>query len=204
MVDRGGRNDVFRFPRALCQRVQRFLSAADDCFVASDSSWSIDRIPESHQKRSVGSAVGFSFLRIESATGGILRSGAGQRSARRPAGCQRLFFRAAVDQFPPRGRNWNLGLVHDSRRRARFARAGDARRALGANENQWRSEFARGKTGWASLVGRDCFDDDSDGGDIQGATSSEGKLHDLARGICFPAACSLGNRRSCFRIAKTQ
>jgi len=121
-----------------------------------------------------------------------------------PLDASGYFFRAAVDQFPPRGRNWNLGLVHDSRRRARFARAGDAWRALGTNENQWRSEFARGKTGWASLVGRDCFDDASDGGDAQGATASEGKLHRLARGISFPAGCSLGNRRSCFRIAKTQ
>src|ERR1700745_2961884 len=73
-----------------------FFPAADDCFVASDSSGSVDRIPESHQKRSVGSTVGFSFLRIESATGRVLWSGAGQRGARRPAGRQRLFFRAAV------------------------------------------------------------------------------------------------------------
>jgi cytochrome bd-type quinol oxidase subunit 2 len=63
---------------------------------------------------------------------------------------------------------------------------------------------SRGKASRAGLVGRACFHCTGDGGDIQGATSSEGKLHDLARGICFPAACSLGNRRSCSRIAKTQ
>src|SRR5271169_789093 len=108
-----------------------------------------------------------------------------------------------MDQFPARRRNWNPGLVYDSRRSARVARTSDAWRALGTNENRWRGEFARGKPSWASLVERDCFDDAGDGGDIQGAASSEGKLHALARGIRFPAAGSLGNRRCRFRIAKT-
>jgi len=36
VADRGGRNDYFAFP-ALYAAVQRFLSAADDCFMASDS-----------------------------------------------------------------------------------------------------------------------------------------------------------------------
>src|SRR5882672_8213518 len=176
VADRGGRNDVFCLPRALCQRVQRFLSAADDCFVASDSSWSVDRVPESHQKRGVGSAVGFSFLRIESATGRVFWRSPWQCCARRAVGCERLLLRATVDQFPPGRRNRNPGLVHDSRWRAGAARAGDAWRAVGADEDQRHSEFARGKTGWAGLVGRTCFYGAGDGGDIPRATSAKGKL----------------------------
>jgi len=39
VADRGGRNHVFCFPRALCQRVQRFFNLPlMNCFVASNSS----------------------------------------------------------------------------------------------------------------------------------------------------------------------
>ena len=50
----------FAFPRTLCQRVQRILSAADDGAVASDSARSFDRVSQSREERGVGSAVGFS------------------------------------------------------------------------------------------------------------------------------------------------
>src|SRR2546426_7789260 len=100
-----------------------------------------------------------------------------------------------MDQFPPGRRNRDFGLVHHPRRRAWVARAGDAWRALGADEDQWRGEFAREKTGWAGLVGRTCFHGAGDGGDIPPATSNEGKLYDLARRDCFFAAFRGGESR---------
>jgi len=80
---RRGRNDVFSLsPRASMPAgfSGLFNLAADDCLWLSDSSWSgRSNSGKSHQKAAVWDPPCgiFFFLRIESATGRILRSGAG-------------------------------------------------------------------------------------------------------------------------------
>ena len=55
-----------------------------------------------HREPGVAALLGVVFSRLQCAARHILRRGAGQRGARRAAGCRRLFLRAAVDQFRAR------------------------------------------------------------------------------------------------------
>jgi len=61
MADRRRRNIVLRLPRAVRERVQWLLFAADDGSVAADSARSVDRIPESHQERGLDPLWDFLF-----------------------------------------------------------------------------------------------------------------------------------------------
>ena len=100
-----------------------------------------------HIKSAIWDPLWDFLLRVELVAGGIFRCGAWQRGTRGAVGCKRLFLRTAVDQFPPRRRYRHSGLVHDPGRRAGLACAYDARRNLGADEDQRRSQRARRKTG---------------------------------------------------------
>src|SRR5260370_14730574 len=101
VVDRSEWNFVLRISGSLRQRLQRILFAADDRAVAFNPSRGVHRIPESHQKRGLGSAVGFSLLRLETVARSVFWRAPRQTGARRTSACQRLLIFAAVDQFPP-------------------------------------------------------------------------------------------------------
>ena len=128
---------------------------------------SVHRVSQSHQERGVGSALGFSVsaLRVCCWPYSSARRWAMWCAASRwmPA----VIFSSRCGPISGSGKkleflDWYTILVGVL---ALFALV-DAWRAVGANENQWRSELARGKTGWASLVGRDCSHGARDGGDI--------------------------------------
>ena len=108
----------FAFPALYASSFSGFYLPLDDRAVAAHFARHLDRVSQPRQERSVGSVVGFHFLRFQLAAGRIFRRGARQRGARRSSRRQRVFLRTAVDEFSARRRNGNSGLVHDSGRRA--------------------------------------------------------------------------------------
>src|SRR5579859_8076494 len=192
----------FAFP-ALRERLQRILSSADDGALAADFARGLDRVSQPREERGVGSLVGFFVLRFEPAVGGLLRRGAGKCGARRPAGCQRVLFRAVMDKFSAGRKYGNPRLVHDFGGCARIARTGHARVVVGAMEDEWRAERAGEEACRACLVGRGGNDRDRDRADLRGATASEGEFCNVAVGNCIAAAGRGRAGRGCFRAEET-
>src|SRR5437763_1426996 len=118
------------------------------------------------------------------------------------ARCQRLFLRAAVDQFPTGRGNRHLGLVHDSCRHPGLARAGDARRTLGTNESERRGELARWKIGRPDVLGRGGANGASNPRNFPRAASNPGKFLHLAVGLCLSFACRGRARGGSFEMRK--
>jgi len=147
--------------------------------------------------------VGFFVLRFEPVVGGVLRRGAGECSARRPAGCQRILFRAAMDRFSAGREYGNPRLVHDFGGRARIAGARHARGVVGAIEDEWRPELTGEETCGARLVGRAGIHRERDGGDLRGTTASEGEFCDVAAGNDIAASGGGWAGRGCFRAEET-
>src|ERR1700675_1130191 len=136
----------------------------------------------------MGSTLGLFVLRFELVTGRVFWRCAGERGARSTARRQRVFLRAAMDEFPTGRRDRNSGLVHDLGRRTGLARIDDAWRVVGAIENERAGERAREKAELARLVGRGGADGGRDSRDISSAAAIEREFCCLAVGLCVPAA----------------
>ena len=95
----------------------------------------------------------------EHPAGHLLRSGAGQRGARRSAQCRRLLLRAAVDQLARGRAERHPRLVHRHLRRGCAGHAGRSRLSVSGDEDGRRTQPARAQGRFNVLAGAGPADD---------------------------------------------